>query len=327
MTVTANMNAGDLVEICQANCPNLDPTKVVDHRMPQIIPATEMPNELYHAQPSLSNSRLKYLFSQRPARDFWVRSWFNPRQQDTFKETAALKFGKAAHMLLLEGELEFHKNWSVKLGRNGEKSKTTKEPGMLAEEEYETLMGCREALLAHPLASKVLAGAKSEVSMFCTLPVLLEPQAPVNKGIVHVPVRVRHDIWKPGYSADLKFVDELSTLSEVGKDIANYGYATQADFYPRVMAACDPNTQHQNFVTIFVEKTYPHKVLCVTYERSVMQTERNRVDAALELFAKLLIKHGPTEEWPGFDNRVYTVWPSGEGTGLDIELPMWWNYI
>ncbi len=308
-------------------CTTLKPEQIVNHDIPQIIYAEDMPNELYHAQPSLSNSRIKNLADKKQPIDFWASSWMNPHAEP-WEKTQAFKFGQAAHMLVLEGEDMFNKNWNITEGKNGQKSKTTTLDGHLAGEEYDILLSCRDALLSHPIASKVLAGAKSEVSMFCTLPVMFNSQAPNGRGfMVDVPVRVRHDIWKPSYSADLKFVESLDGLRDVGKQIASYGYDQQAELYPRVMAKCDPTREHQNFVTIFVEKRKQHpKVLCVAYESSVISTAKMRNDYAMEKFAKLVHEHGPHTPWPSFPNRVHTVWPEGEGNG-DIELPSWWNYL
>lgn len=313
--------------LLMAACTALPPELIINHDVPQIIYADKMPNEVYHAQPSLSNSRMKLLKDDLQPIDFWANSWMNPNAEP-FQKTNALKFGQAAHMMVLEGLDEFNKHWNITQGKNGAKSKTTTLEGHISEEEYDVLLACREALMAHPIARKILEGAKSEVSMFCTLPVLFNMQAAANKGFMtRVPVRVRHDIWKPSYSADLKFVESLDTLRDVGKVIANYGYDNQAELYPRVMAQCDPNREHQNFATIFVEKRtqYP-KVLVVAYQKSVMDTAKMRNDAALERFAKLLHEHGAETPWPAYQNRVYTVWPEGEGNG-DIELPSWWNYL
>lgn len=310
-----------------AACTSLPPEKIINHDVPTIVPAADMPNEVYHAQPSLSNSTIKYLAHYLQPIDFWANSWLNPHREP-WKQTIAKKFGQAAHMLVLEGEDMFRQHWNIAEGKKGAKSKTTTLEGHIAEEEYDVLMACRDALLSHPVASKVLAGAQSEVSMFCTLPVMFNSQAPSGRGfMVDVPVRVRHDIWKPSYSADLKFVESLDGLRDVGKVIASYGYDNQAELYPRVMAKCDPTRQHQNFVTIFVEKRMQHpKVLCVGYEKSVISTAKLRNDNALERFAKLVHEHGTAEPWPSFQPRVYTVWPEGEGNG-DIELPSWWNYL
>jgi len=283
--------------------------------MAQIIPSTEMPAEKYHAHPSLSCSLIKLLSSKQTPVDFWRASWMNPHREDEQNDSIAKKFGRAAHMLLLEGQDVFDTHWTVKKGVG-----STKEDGKLGEEEMDTLKGIRDALLGDTLAGAIIPGCQSEVSMFA------EVDLEVGGNQVKIPARCRHDLWKPQYSADLKFMDEV-TEESVAKAIANYGYDIQAHWYPRIMAKCQPQLEHQNFITIFVEKRKRNpKVLCVTYHDSVLTTVRLRVDERLKRFYTLLQTHGE-KEWPGFQSRIYNVFTPGSGDGMGLELPRYWDYM
>lgn len=284
-----------------------------------------MPIADYHSHPSLSNSMLKWLSPQYTPLDFWCRSWMNPSKVP-FKVTDALTFGQQGHCLTLEGEAEFFKHWQISTKMIGGKPvATTKEEGMVTQAQYDLLRRLRDALLAHPLAGAMLAGAQREVSMFAEVPVMRHPE---DTAPMLVAVRCRHDAWKPGLSGDVKFVDSLDYV-EVPKDIANYGYGGQAWFYPVVMAACSPEMPKQEFVTIFIEKQAPHKILVVTYSDATMQVEANRGYAKLMRYVEMMDKHG-TKEWPGFPHAVHTMVPPTLDRAIlnphDLEMPRYWEY-
>jgi hypothetical protein len=232
-------------------------------------------------------------------------------------DTQAKKFGRALHLLMLEGEEVFAKHFTIK-----EKVKGTTEAGKLGQGEWDTARILRDEILAHPVARLILKGAKTEVTMLATVDVMRSPD---QQQVDVVPVRCRHDIWKQGYSADLKFVQSI-TKAEIGKTIANYRYGGQAAFYLDIMAKCDAGL-HQNFITIFVEKEAPHKILCVTYPDMVLEAERQRNADALARFTGWLEKYGTEQRWPDFEPRIYDVWPNGTGDGNGIELPTRWDYL
>lgn len=260
--------------------------------------------EEYHSHPSISNSLLKYLTAGSTPLDFWFNSWLNPDRVFDNQDTIAKKFGRAAHMLLLEGDEVFNQAWPVK-----PKVNATTEKGKLGQGEYDTLLHVRDAIMANPLAATILKGAKTEVSMF----------AEIEPGVIG---RCRHDIWKPGYSADLKFVDDVSK-ADIGKDIANYGYDRQAEWYPRIMNLC--GGANDNFITIFVSKSPPYHVLCVTYPEDLITVAKDRNNAALQRFIEYKDKYG-NDKWPGYEPRVYTVYQPGMGDADGINLPNWWQY-
>lgn len=288
-----------------------------------IVPSTQMPAEDYHAHPSLSCSLLKHLGPKTTPLHFWRQSWMNPHREEEQKDTIAKKFGQAAHMLMLEGEAVFNANWTVKETHNGKRCEQTSEAGKLGIGEYEMLLAIRESIFGNEDAATIIQGCQSEVSMFTEIDVMLDDGTQVT-----VPARCRHDLWKPQYSADLKFMDEV-TEESVAKAIANYGYDFQAHWYPRVMAACQPELEHQNFITIFVEK---HKrnpnVLCVAYDdTTVMATVEHRINQRLIKFDNLYRQYGPDQKWPGSDGRIHTVFAPGTGDGTGLELPGYWNYL
>lgn len=275
--------------------------------LPFNTPLLDIPAAVYHAHPSLSNSLLKHLGADNPPLDFWHHSWLNSARVFDADDTKAKKFGRAAHMLLLEGEAVFKDHWTMK-----PKVKETTEAGKLGEGEWTTLLHIRDVLLAHPLVATILKGARSEVSMLASL--MVED--------MQVPVRCRHDIWKPGYSADIKFVETV-TKREVASTIAAYGYERQAEWYPRIMGLCGHS--HNNFITIFVAKQPPHHVLCVTYPDDVIGDARERNDAALRRYVDYQALYGAAP-WPGFAPHVHTVYRPGSGDADGLTLPNWWQY-
>lgn len=288
----------------------------------RIFASTELSNEDYHSTPGLSASQLKFLSPDLTPLDFWRQSWMNPEREFEGANSKALKFGQAAHMLLLEGEKVFNDHWQIKQG-----VKETGVAGMLAEGEYNTLLRIRDVLLGNPLYAKMIEGCQSEVSILGEVEVIVDMQAPKDMGKEVVPVRTRLDMFKPSFALDLKFMSEV-TKTSVAYAITDYGYDRQADWNLRILKMGFPEVKHHNFITLFVEKDskYP-KVLPVTYPDDLLTHVKSRNENALERFAQMKRKYGTEKPWPGYENRIYNVWENGTGDGYGIELPVRWNYL
>ena len=122
--------------------------------------------EDYYSIKAISASQVKD-FADDPI-TFWERSPFNPAKQ---KETDndAMIFGKLCHCLLLEGEDKFKEEFTVAEFGKSRKNKEYDKVKLLYpninvvnSDELAKANKMVEAVKAHPLASKLLAGAISE---------------------------------------------------------------------------------------------------------------------------------------------------------------------
>lgn len=297
---------------------------MVELAKPRILTSSELSNEDYHASAGLSASQLKHLHPDLPPRNFWRQSWLNRNRKFEPTSVKSLKFGQAAHMLLLEGEEVFNENWEIKRG-----VKETTIAGMLAEGEYNMLLRIRDELMDNPLYANMIKGCESEVSILAEREVLVDFQAPTKMMNEIVPVRTRLDLHKPSWTIDLKFTEEV-TKESVAWSITNYGYDRQADHNLGVLKLAYPEIKHQNFITIFAEKTdnYPN-VLAVTYHDDLLSETHRRNEAAVTRYAQMQRQFGtdPEKPWPSFPHRVHNVVQNGTGGADDVVLPMKWDFI
>lgn len=73
-----------------------------------------MSDEEYHADPSLSTSRIRTL--SESVEDFWATSWMNPLYERV--ETDAMSLGSAYHKRILEGSTAFYKEYTPALSKD-----------------------------------------------------------------------------------------------------------------------------------------------------------------------------------------------------------------
>jgi len=172
-----------------------------------------MPNEIYHADASLSNSGMGKLL--KTPKNYWYESPMNPDREPL--DTQALKQGKVLHTLLLEPH-KFHEEWTVKAG-----VKNTTVAGMVGEGAYNDLKKAVMALRSDKIISGLFSHGYPEVSIFW-----IDDET-------GVPCRARMDYLSTFLVADLKGVADTSNY-KLGYSIADYGYYRQAAFYLRGIA-------------------------------------------------------------------------------------------
>lgn len=119
-----------------------------------------LPEEAYHADPSLSSSGFKKLLESPP--DYWWESSMNPDRPEE-QDTAAKAFGSALHRMILEGQEAFDLTYAVRPEKG----------------DYKDLLVTVEDLKAwcaeHDV--KVPSGARKE--QICALVREADPNAPI----------------------------------------------------------------------------------------------------------------------------------------------------
>lgn len=171
--------------------------------------------------------------------------------------TPAMRFGSLAHKAILEGP-EFLERHIVMPEFGGKGSKAEKADWIekhksriiVTEEELEDITGMLNSVLAHPVASKLLAGCgkRTEISGFFNLD--------------GIRCKMRADIWRvDNLIVDLKTCQSAAELDFM-KDAWSLRYPVQADWYTK--GAEILTGQRHDFAYIAVEKKRPWPVAVYT---------------------------------------------------------------
>lgn len=219
------------------------------------------PAEIYHANPAIGSSAL---------RDF-IRSprLFKDRQEGLArKETPALTYGIAHHMLFLE-PLEFAKAIAVKPKGM---SFATKDGKLWAAEQslagkttvtYDEMQSLNYMRARMPVEVRALfLGVKSEVT--------------IRNQLLGIPVQCRFDIFGDHYNCDLKSIDAIENID---RSILKYGYHIQQRWYQRIERSY--LGKHKPFYFVFSEKSAPFRWRIVELDMDYIALADNEINNAL----------------------------------------------
>lgn len=277
----------------------------VARQVPAFVPGVfdDMPAETYHAIPALSSGGAKRI--RRSAKHFRVQ--LTKRKEPT----AAMKLGTAIHFGVLQPELfdryilvepEVDKRttvgkvaWADHLATvAAARADGGREVVTLKQADRDRARFAADAVLAHPGAQELLAGATRELSLFW------------NDGRYGVPCKARLDLWNAGILGDVKSCGNASA-EEFARDMGTYDYHVQgAHYYSGAEHAL--NESPRLFVFIAVETEDPYDVALYELGRASMQAGMHAMDDALQRYKEVL----ETGEYPGYPQTVQT-----------LELPRW----
>lgn len=249
-----------------------------------------MTNAEYHADPALGSTSMKTLALRTPAH--WKYESEHPVHKDVYD------IGTLAHSLILEGDESAVDVIDVtdKRGKKwtdpaDEARAAAKIPVTTAE--WDGIKGMRDAVMAHPLAARMLTGHKAEQSVFHD-----------DNGLM---VKIRPDIYQPGLIADLKTCNDASP-SEFGKTAFNFGYFISAAMYRDVWKKA--TGEEVGFSFINVEKAKPYLVSVVSLDEDAIEYGMQMIIRAKAIYKECMA----TGNWPGY--------PLGD----PVSLPMYANY-
>jgi hypothetical protein len=249
----------------------------------------------YHAVESMSASGAKKILRSPQHYRLW-------RDQPS-EPTDAMQFGTAVHCGVLEpdafegriciapkvdkrttpGKLR----WAEFLAMSGGRI-------VLDQEDYDRARRCIDALLAHPAVSRLLDGAKTEVSVLWT------------DAQYKVPCKCRYDALNYGGIVDVKTTKDASA-EEFGKQAANLLYHVQSAGYwsghEHIL-----NTSPEFFTFVCVESEEPHAVAWFTVPPVAMMAGLRLWDEALARYKRAL----ELGRWEGYPETSQT-----------LELPRW----
>lgn len=245
------------------------------------------PAEQYHAADGVSRSMLNVLFEQTPMH---YRSRFILKETEK-EETPAMRLGTLTHRCILEPDSmagAFHTkphgmNFATTEGKAWKKERADKP--IISLEEHVAMIGMRDAVWRHPLASRMLKKADFERSAFAD-----------HDGML---LKARFDAMPPSGNVlpDIKTCEDAS-LDKVEKSINEYLYWRQAAFYLKVAKLL--SLPFEIFAFIFVEKTPPYAVAVYQLDDLVLEAGTSTINRDIQLLRNCIEKN----EWPGYPNEI-----------------------
>lgn len=259
-------------------------------------------NDDYHGGAGISKSGLD-LIRRSPMHYKAVID--NPEQRES---TPAQAFGTAFHALILEPDVfavEYVQ--SPKFDRRTKQGKADAEAFAaqhegktpLNDDDWERLHAMRAAVMAHPMAAKLLDYSKgvTEQSVYWNDPATGEL------------CRCRPDWWRQdlGIILDVKTAEDASA-EEFARSLLNWRYHVQHPFY---MDGIEHATgiKPRAFLFLVVEKKAPHAVAIYQLDDESVEQGRIEYRQDLELYAQCK----QSGQWPGYGERIQP-----------ISLPEWY---
>ena len=262
----------------------------------------ELDESAYHAdRTAVSSTSLRAIL--KSPKTFWSQFVDGIGKE----ETDAMKFGRLAHMAILEGE-KFKERYRVmprfsgltKDGRESEQSGEARDkrkawladqpPGavVVTEEERDQLLGMIDSVLAHPVASELLKNGGTEVSGY-----YVDPKTGVK-------CRIRTDFLS--FDGDT-LVDVKTTLDcsiqEFSKQVWNRRWDFQLAMYSAGVEAITKQKPKQE-VFIAIEKVPPYEVAVYVADDVLMTIGRVDYRRALDKLHACI----QANRWEGYSDGI-----------------------
>lgn len=217
----------------------------------------KLSNEDYHADPSISKTKLDVIAAPDGCpRRYWET--FVRDDRDAREVTKAMIIGSALHAAVLEPDLfsDRYVAFLEKVDRRYVEGKkayaqfTAANLGkiILDADDWNSVIGMRDAVHAHPEARPYFARVRCEESFFARDP---------ETGLM---IRCKPDAFDDQANvADLKSTEDASAEG-FGRSAATWRYDVQAGFYPYVMRLSPPQMVVRSFTFVAVEKKKPHAI-------------------------------------------------------------------
>jgi hypothetical protein len=246
--------------------------------------------------PSIGGSGLVTLAPPEPVPlKFWWDSTLNPKREAT--DTTALRIGKAAHTLFLEGEAEATKHFAVMPAEMTLAQNAGKAFRAQAEGEGKMLIRHSEWAKAQAMAAMMAAIPRFRAAFSVGRPEVTLVWQDEETGVW---CRCRPDFLVD----DVTHLPELKTCRSAAQSaferaIDEYGYHIKAAHIMegcRVLGLGEPKT----FTHYVVESEPPHCWAIHTLPRETIEFAEVQRRAALRTFARCLERN----DWPGYPEHV-----------------------
>jgi exodeoxyribonuclease VIII len=238
----------------------------------------DMPSEVYHALPRLSNSKMSdFLRSPRYLQAVGKR----PR-----KSTNPMSAGTMLHCALLEPAKFAARYLPVDLDRKGTKEWKALEqanPGkeLVKTHEYEEIIECTKYVRENDAVRKLFSQGVPQTEVTITWTAEL--------GIA---AKARLDLISPGsHLVDLKLTHEVDKFERTA---FSYGYHRQAAWYLRAAIAADVADENTPFYFVCVESDFPYEMRIYQASDDFISAGNREIEGILADYAQCL----QTNEWP-----------------------------
>ena len=234
-------------------------------------------------------------------------------------ETKSLVLGHATHTAILEPD-EFDNRYTLQPdfyeNAKGEKKKWTGHSNtckqwaadhagedILTKTQWDEALAIRDAVLSHPEASRLLAGAKKEVSIQWNDP---------DSGLL---LKARLDGLNKGLQIDVKTCRNAN-VRQFGAAAYKYGYHYQGAMYHDGLAQVS-DEEVGEFIIIAVESSPPYEIVVYEVDRESLLLGRDQYKAVL-YGVRRAIKTGV---WHGYGEGIFPlVLPSYAGMELATRI-------
>lgn len=270
----------------------------------------DVPMEDYLALPYLSASQLE-VFRRSPLQ--YLHSIGKP-----IERRPVLERGTALHMAILEPEIfEGHyvvlgqctgtKKDGQRCANNGSVCRglqsycgihdpsrgTPPDPGIevLSQDDYDAVLGMREAILTHPRARSLFQGRG-----------LFEATIVFDDEATSVRCKTRPDrlIERAGMLVDVKTTFNAAQYAFPGQ-AEKLGYFRKLAMYRRALLAID--WPHKDTAVLAIESAPPHDLVCYLVDHEALNTADQEIDRLLRLFRECQ----DTGNWPGYAEEFCTL--------------------
>jgi len=247
-----------------------------------------LPEAQYRASEGLSKSLLDWIAPPRTPAHFKAKvSGLIADEQ-----TPAMRLGSMIHRAILEWDsLDYvvkpeGMNFATKEGKEWKAAQTN---AIITQDEYQTVLGMRDSVNAHPAVKRVLANAKTEVSLF----------ANGEDGVLR---KARIDALPESGNV---IVDIKSCQSAdpdmMAKSVVAYRYDVQAAYYLDICKLL--GLDKTEFLFVCVEKTPPYAVAVYALDHDAISWGRMQYQRDLALIKDCEAK----DHWPSFTQDITTL--------------------
>lgn len=247
-----------------------------------------LPEAQYRAAEGLSKSMLDWIAPPKTPAHFKAKlDGLIPDEQ-----TPAMRLGSMIHRAILEWDtLDYvvRPEGMVFTTKEGKEWKAAQTKPVITQDEYQTILGMRDSVNAHPAVKRVLANAKTEVSLF----------ASAEDGVLR---KARIDALPESGNV---IVDIKSCQSAdpdmMAKSVVSYRYDVQAAYYLDLCALL--GLDKSEFLFVCVEKQPPFAVAVYALDQDAIAWGRKQYQRDLAA-----VKHCMAEDhWPSFTQDITTL--------------------
>ena len=247
-----------------------------------------LPEAQYRAAEGISKSALDYIAPPRTPAHY--RAYIDGLLR--VETTPAMKLGQMIHRAILEPDaLEVAVkpeglNLATKEGREWKAAQTKT---IITQDEYVTIKGMRDSVHAHPAVKRVLANARTEVSLF----------ANGEDGVLR---KARIDALPESGNVivDIKSC-QSADADLMSKSVVAYRYDVQAAYYLDICKLL--GIDKSEFLFVCVEKQPPFAVAVYALDQTAIEWGRKQYQRDLAAIANCESK----DQWPSFTQDITTL--------------------